>query len=699
MAGTVEVECQQINRAGNYIFAMNIFDVVVGASNPKDKEDLAAASRPLGYDMYFEQTKAGQIVNVKYQFGDKPYYVEVKLGAINSFHTSVIAPSSHATVDETDVVGDHSSLYSGALQGDKSLSLTKGFDQTDFSAFVDPHLSPSNVVLKAQASTNIHPNGYIQATSVSQSVLLAKVSAPTKMVADGWDSQLSAHGTLSLKIKPNEHAKKRIGAAASSERLSSSDFVSGDLKSIARLVGRTLSPAQSELSSEQLEATLSSEKLQAVKLRRASAHFRSHQDAVIEVAAPLLNGGTLERLSLQRLFAVLADANVPSAHDLLIRYGIDSTDERTQLAALNTISTSQVSSALVRDALWALAKNDKTLSSTVVRAAVLAYGSVLSRSPTLARKMGIKQLMALKTAAAERDDEPAFRTISSALYNTLPVPLAEKLPPTPPAGTMPFNRSWSASAAYGSLTKVGAKFGAEYFVGTNFDCNRPSFNYMALASTNGTVNLFSFEQSVFNVYAVYGREGKQVVGNELYLQVFFKVIVDKQIPNEDCKSHTYDLGSFTAPGATVAYTLWVGCIPVIFEAGVHFEADLSWGWSVCQNNLSAQVSATPSAKLTASASAQADLLIIEGEVYIEADFAVSITPRAFVDGALCSVGVDVTLTADPMEASVVAEYRKKKCEWWIFDCKWSDWTKDTLWSWNSPIDNKVLFQQTWPIKP
>ena len=135
----------------------------------------------------------------------------------------------------------------------------------------------------------------------------------------------------------------------------------------------------------------------------------------------------------------------------------------------------------------------------------------------------------------------------------------------------------------------------------------------------------------------------------------------------------------------------------MFEAGVDFEADLSYGWSICQNNLFAQVSATPSAKLTASASAQTDLLIVEGEVSFQADFDVSITPQAFIDGDKCSVGVDVRLTANPMQASVDAEYRHKKCEWWIFDCKWSDWTTDILWSWSAPKDNEVLFQQTWPI--
>jgi len=321
---------------------------------------------------------------------------------------------------------------------------------------------------------------------------------------------------------------------------------------------------------------------------------------------------------------------------------------------------------------------------------------MLSRAALNVRKAGIKKLQSYLVAAASRGDEHAIRVLHSALYNTIPIPAGQVSPPTD--GSMPFNKSWSAAREYGSANTIGANFAAEFFVGSNFNCNQETFNYEALVTSNATANLWTYVQTVFLVSAVYGREGPQVLGNELYLQVFNKVVVDMQIPNEDCKSESYNVGSFTAPGVDVSYTVWVGCIPVVFSAGVSFEADLSWGWSICQDKLFAQVSASPEAKLIASASAQTDLLIIEGEVAIDADFDVTLVPAAFVDGAGCSVGVDVKLTADPMEASITAEYRKKKCEWWIFDCKWGAWEQDQLWSWNAQRDNEVLFQQTWKIQ-
>ena len=40
--------------------------------------------------MYFQQNKTGEIVQVWYQDGDSPYFVSVKLGAINAFATKVM---------------------------------------------------------------------------------------------------------------------------------------------------------------------------------------------------------------------------------------------------------------------------------------------------------------------------------------------------------------------------------------------------------------------------------------------------------------------------------------------------------------------------------------------------------------------------------------------------------------------------------
>jgi len=105
----------------------------------------------------------------------------------------------------------------------------------------------------------------------------------------------------------------------------------------------------------------------------------------------------------------------------------------------------------------------------------------------------------------------------------------------------------------------------------------------------------------------------------------------------------------------------------------------------------------PGAKLTASASVEADLLIIEGAVALDADFDITLTPQAYVDGTKCVVGLDLLLSANPMQASLDAEWRKMTCKWWFFDCHWGPWTQDNLWSWSAPLDKKTLFDQQWPI--
>lgn len=63
------------------------------------------------------------------------------------------------------------------------------------------------------------------------------------------------------------------------------------------------------------------------------------------------------------------------------------------------------------------------------------------------------------------------------------------------------------------------------------------------------------------------------------------------------------------------------------------------------------------------------------------------------------VGVTLELTADPMEAAIEGEWRRKTCEWWIWDCKWAPWHVDTLWQWSAPRDHEVLYERTWPIRP
>jgi len=266
------------------------------------------------------------------------------------------------------------------------------------------------------------------------------------------------------------------------------------------------------------------------------------------------------------------------------------------------------------------------------------------------------------------------------------------------ASPFPYNQSYTKTVSFGG-SQIGADFTSTLFIGTNFDCAQTTFNLEGYVTANANVTIFSKEMKAIEAIAIYGSEGSSIVANQLLLEVFGKSIYNQQIPVPDlnCQQETLPLGSWTAPGLNLDYTLWVGCIPVIFSAGVTLEADLNWGWQICPGSLSAMVEIVPQARLIASASAETDLLVIEGSVAIDANFDVTLTPQAYVDGTQCAVGLDLLLTADPMEASLVAEWRRMTCKWWFFDCHWDNWNTDSLWSWSAPANNQVLYKQQWTI--
>jgi len=299
------------------------------------------------------------------------------------------------------------------------------------------------------------------------------------------------------------------------------------------------------------------------------------------------------------------------------------------------------------------------------------------------------------TAALKRVDQPVLLLLQGAYQNSgIRFPALR----TSLTSAFPFNQTFAKSFGFGG-SQVGAQFNAALFVGTNFDCTQPDFNLEGSISANATVTIFSETMTAMSALAIYGQEGSSVVANQLYLEAFGKVVYQQQIPQPDlnCQQHTFPIGSFTAPGFSVDYALWVGCIPVIFSAGATLEAQVSWGWQICPGQLSALVELIPQAKLTASASAETDLLIIEGAVALDAAFSLTLTPQAYIDGTKCNVGLDLLLTADPMAASLDAQWRRQTCAWWFFDCHWGAWNTYSLWSWSAPADNEEIFNQQWPI--
>lgn len=55
--------------------------------------------------MYFQQYFNGTITKIWYNTADSPYYVNVKVGAINSLQTKIVQPSAKELVLFTDPLG------------------------------------------------------------------------------------------------------------------------------------------------------------------------------------------------------------------------------------------------------------------------------------------------------------------------------------------------------------------------------------------------------------------------------------------------------------------------------------------------------------------------------------------------------------------------------------------------------------------
>lgn len=255
----------------------------------------------------------------------------------------------------------------------------------------------------------------------------------------------------------------------------------------------------------------------------------------------------------------------------------------------------------------------------------------------------------------------------------------------------PFNRSYTGSSTFGG-DWLGVTFAADFFVGSNFDCQQPNFNYKVFGDVSASINLLKFTQQALEGQILYGKVDGSVIGNDMFLSVWGKTVWEKQLPTVDCSEHTYPL-YHTAPGFDKSYTIWVTIVPVTFTVGVDLVVNVNWGWQICDAQLSALVELIPSASLVASASAETDLLIIYAGAALDASFNAVVRPQAYVHGSQCNVGVDAVLQTQPMSALFKGYYKKQVCKLWIFDCHWGEMSTQNFWTWALPSQSKVLFNE------
>jgi hypothetical protein len=624
----------------SYVFVMNLFGTVVSVSN---KSGSASPAEPkgeaLGEDMYFYQLKTGEITEIQYYSNDPIYYVDVKLGAINAFQTSIVAAGKAAVVLEVDPIGNHSTQVSGAVGPDGSLVLTKVFSQVDFSAFPDHTVTPKNMLINVQAVTGVHAEGYVINSTLRQTVIMTNGAPSTAKRAltnsTGFDTQLSALGTLSIRYAPNEaFSVKSFAAPNASELIKTNMF---DLAAVSGSYAKTRAFTINLY--DAMSTILSKKPVTLSALRKVGDHFRYNPQDVATLVR-LFEGGFLDiPLFRDRLIFVLT---VIQHEEYLLKYGLSSDNcdimMRAVLAAPQFTSSPDITRALVRIA--------------ALSECPFAQGS----AKTI---LGSKSSWHLQTS------------------------------------DFPFNRSHAAGVNFGGKV-AAAQFDASVFAGTNFNCKNPSFNYEAAVEGSATAVLFGYSQQAFDAKIIYGQENGASLADAITLSVWGNKVYDQPIPAPACKQETFPL-AHTSPGFSVEHTLWVSIIPIVFSASANLALTAAYGWDLCPTQLSADIYLSGTGSISASGSSYADLLLLGAGFDLQAAFDTAIIPNAYIHGSTCDIGFEIDANNLPETASLVSYYRWEECKVLFFDCKWGNYNDQTWWSYNAPAKNRVLFQQIFNI--
>merc|ERR1719321_1337497 len=136
-------------------------------------------------------TPEGAIPDIWIASDDPPAYVNIKLGAINAFQTHLLNETGKTLkVLEDDPTGKHyatmealATTTEGAVGG---VQMHKTFDTAQMVAYADPSVSPGNMGLNAHAVAHVHPEGYIQAATVTQTVVMVDATPGAKAVQGAY---------------------------------------------------------------------------------------------------------------------------------------------------------------------------------------------------------------------------------------------------------------------------------------------------------------------------------------------------------------------------------------------------------------------------------------------------------------------------------------------------------------------------------
>eukprot|EP01117_Protostelium_nocturnum_P015013 TRINITY_DN577_c0_g1_i1.p1 TRINITY_DN577_c0_g1~~TRINITY_DN577_c0_g1_i1.p1 ORF type:complete len:841 (+),score=342.02 TRINITY_DN577_c0_g1_i1:80-2602(+) len=635
-------------------------------------------------------------------------------------------------------------------------NVQKTFDQTGFSAFPDPDLKPGNIKLQADTKTRVHSAGYIQSATVNQVVAMVNIgSGPAaleafdkldmasllqesvkRQAADPTDLFLSSFGSMSIGgglLTYNEMPSLEIFNAHLSWE--EEEIVSGDLFESAayvqkELLKESLPPIEIEetLKSifEEADAMSQEKTAQTIKNLEHVINYLSVKTEDLSLLVPHLEFIQSEEEERSEEVAglvlyILAGINREESAQMFIAYGLQSHNLLVQKAALLASHNSKFDNEQIIEAIAEIYEFPPAEAHKAF--ALLALGSVASRTSS----HQVAKDILVKEAKESQNGEHEGRAIDAifAIGNAGPSVFTEveevlsfnfqshsslkvqdklvqmlqesfEMDYTLADADYPFSKSKTIDFKLGGKT-VGARFQADAFLGTNFNCNQTSFNYKASGKASVNVLLFGKSKEAVGADAEYGQNGGSPLANSAHLRVWGKVIKTMNFPGlGDCITKTYPLGHI-APGFSVRYTIFVSVVPITFSASASLKLQLNWGWQVCPRDLYAEVSISPQATLVFSGDAKIDLLIIKAGTGLDGSLGAAIVPKAYAAGTRCLIGLSVDMVQQPLGLKLASYVQWKKCKLLIFDCKWGT-RKEFVWfNWQRPAQNKNLWKQEFKI--
>jgi len=743
MNGTLAIQCVQID-SNSYLFVMNMFNVIVSVGQGSEYEikEMAppgSGDTPLGYDMYYQQFFNGTIPKIWYNTADSPYYVNVKVGAINSLQTKLVAPANQQVVLFSDPIGVHTANVAGAASSG-FLILQSTFDQTNFNEFADTNVHPNMVELNAETVTQIHPDGYIYSSNVNQYVNMIDMTPTSekshiKKSEDeddltGFNINLSSKGSLAVAFAGvsivSNNGKMSNVFRSFDELTAASDYLSGSLTDITRI-----SVKNQKKDSIKVDIVSLINKAKSISPKnRDSSYFNALSSVVehlkvynsdISLLIPFLSNLNEEETLADTIFYILSRLETRASQLLISRYGLESLNEKVKMSAFFSISNienpvdfliqnliniveSSKDEKICANALYSLTNTIKNSKQESLRSSVKLF--LINRINNAAKYRNIvsclSTLLAIKNAGGasfiQRKQIP-FNILTSlnekTINNVLSQIYSHSFTPSLLESQFPFNKTYDNSKKLGGSV-ASVTFGADLFAGTNFNCNQPTFNYEAYAEASTDGSLFGVGFQAVQAKAIYGKANGVVVGDSMFLEIFGKTIYSRNFPVLDCATHTYPI-AHASPGFSLSYTVWVSIIPITFSASTDLALNLEWGWQICDSPLIAEIELIPSATLVLGGNAIIDLLILRAGVSLSGSLNSELIPQGKVLGSECSLEFDVNWVSTPMSASFDAYYEWKHCKYLIFDCHWGVHHQTQLWGWTEPSHNEVVFNQVWKI--